>query len=71
MKQKNIKQLTHCNLVNLRVVSLVVIMVEGSLSKGEGSTNGLSVLDVLRCCHQVLIDVVHGRNYGADVGCVG
>ena len=64
----NIKWLTHCDPVNLRVVSLVVITVESSLSEGKGSADGFRVLDVLRCCHQVLIDVVHGRNYGADVG---
>jgi len=64
------KWLTHCNPVNLRVVGLVVITVEGFLSKGEGSTDGLRVLDVLRRCCQVLVNVVHGRNYG-DKGCFG
>jgi len=50
------------------VVGLVIITVESTLSKGKGSVDGLRVLDVLRCHHQVLVDVVHGRNYGADVG---
>jgi hypothetical protein len=62
------KWLTHCNPVNLRVVSLVVIAVEGSLAEGEGRADGLRVLDVLRRCRQVLVDVVHGRNNGTDVG---
>lgn len=52
------------------MVGLVVITVESTLSEGEGSTDGLRVLDVLRRCRQVLVDVVHGRNYRADVGCV-
>ena len=66
--KKNMKWLIHCNLVNLRVVSLVIIVVEGSLSKGKGSTDGLRVLEILRCCCQVLVDVVHGQNHSADVG---
>ena len=50
------------------MVSLVVIAVEGSLSEGEGSADGLRVLEILRRCCQVLVDVVHGRNHSADVG---
>jgi hypothetical protein len=51
------------------VVSLIVVP-QRSLSKSEGGTDGLRVRGVLRNRRQVLIDVIHGRDDGADAGCI-
>jgi hypothetical protein len=68
--KRRIKQLTHCNPIDIRVVCFVIIAVKGLLSESEGGTDGLGKLDVLASCCQVFVDVVHGWNNGADVGCI-
>ena len=50
------------------MVCFVIITVECLLSESKGSMDGLGVLDVLRSCCQVFVDVVHGQNDSADAG---
>ena len=64
------KRLTHCNPIDVREVCFVIIVVKCLLSKSKGGTDSLGKLGVLTSCHQVLVDVVHGRNNSADAGCV-
>ena len=63
-------KLTHHNSINLRMVRFVIILIQGLLSNSESSTDGLGVLEILRNGCQVFVDVVHGGNDSADVGCI-
>ena len=64
------KRLTHCDSIDIRLVCFVIIAVKCLLSESKGSTDGLGKLDVLTSRFQVFVEVVHGWNNSADVGCV-
>jgi hypothetical protein len=64
------RRLTHRNPINLGVVSLVIISVQRSLPESKGSTDGLGVCEILRSRCQVLVNVIHGWDDGADAGCI-
>jgi hypothetical protein len=66
----NIRWLTHRNPINLGVVSLIIISVQHLLSESKGSTDGLGVCGILRSRRQVLVNVIHGWDDGADAGCI-
>ena len=67
MIKEKVRKLTHCNLINLRVVGFIIVSVKCFLSKHKGSADGLGVSRVLGSGCQVFINVVHGQNHSADV----
>ena len=68
MKEK--KEPTHRDLINIRVVRFAVVAIKSFLSESKRSTDGLGKLDVPTRRCQVFVNVVHGWDDGADVGCI-
>ena len=58
------KQLTHCNLIHLGLIHLIVVSVESFLAQAADCTDGQSVPTfVERHVSEDLVDEVHGRDY--------
>ena len=64
---KNI-QLTHGNVIDFRMISLVVITIECTLADSQSTANSHGIMHILGRCGEVFIDAIHHRNDGANIG---
>jgi hypothetical protein len=53
------KPLTHCNAIDLQLVSHVIVPFEGFLAKGDGGLDWLGVLHIKGTCSELLVKIIH------------
>ena len=66
-KTWEISELTHGNVIDFRVISFVVIMIESAFADSQSTANSHRVMHIFSRCGKVFVNAVHHGNDGADI----